>query len=145
VQSADALCRKSLVSSFGEALAEELRGTGLRVLVTEPGSIRTDFSRTSGSTSGHAPTICPVCLCVRRVVVVMMMMMIVIVNVPCRRGRSPEIVAQEAVDALAGDHAPRLVQGSFLELLTSYLLPPSPCPPAPPGLTFTRRDRSFPA
>ena len=44
---------KAFVLSFTEALAHELRGTGVRVLAGSPGVVKTEFSAVAGARSGE--------------------------------------------------------------------------------------------
>jgi short-subunit dehydrogenase len=52
---------KAFVLSFSEALAHELRGTGVRVLAASPGVVKTEFSRVAGSPDqdGALPKLTP--------------------------------------------------------------------------------------
>ena len=65
---------KAFLLNWSVALAEELRGTGVRVLTVSPGTTRTDFFTGSGAATPDAIV---------------------------RRGMSPDDVARSAFDALA--------------------------------------------
>ena len=81
---------KSFVIHFGEALWEELRGTGVRVLTVCPGFTRTRFAATAGMPR----------------------------QVEWRRGAAPEAVVATALAALVGG-APTVVHGRITQLAGS--------------------------
>jgi short-subunit dehydrogenase len=45
---------KAFALSFGEALSEELRGSGVRILTVNPGPVPTEWQSVAGYTEGHA-------------------------------------------------------------------------------------------
>ena len=124
---------KAFVLSFSEALAEELRGTGVRVTTLAPGFVATEFTEVAGS---HAPERRFPHLEPRRVVESALR--------AHERGRTVKVVdARYALLTFAGRFAPR----AALRRMMGRAMRPTSTPPADSLAWLTRENpmRSLPS